>query len=61
MSEDDKSWYYDMKTKQVVQGKESNYTDRMGPYPDRATAEQALAIAAARNKAADSADDEWND
>ena len=46
-------------TKQVVQGKETNALDRMGPYPDKATAEQALKIAAARNKAADS-DDDWN-
>lgn len=33
---------------------------RMGPYPDRASAEKALQIAAERNKAADRADEEWN-
>lgn len=59
MTDDDTSWYYDISTKQVVQGKETNALDRMGPYPDKATAEQALKIAAARNKAADS-DDDWN-
>ena len=59
MTDDDTSWYYDISTKQVVQGKQTNALDRMGPYPDKATAEQALKIAAARNKAADS-DDDWN-
>ncbi len=59
MTEDDNSWYYDIAAKQVVQGKQTNALDRMGPYPDKATAEQALKIAAARNKAAD-AEDDWN-
>ena len=59
MTDDDTSWYYDINTKQVVQGKQTNALDRMGPYPDKATAEQALKIAAARNKAAD-AEDDWN-
>jgi hypothetical protein len=60
MSKDDEAWYYDVRTKTVAQGKESGALDRMGPYPDRESAERAIAIAAERNKAADKADDDWN-
>ncbi|MET0198311.1 hypothetical protein CH289_20520 [Rhodococcus sp. RS1C4] len=60
MSTEDDAWYYDVRTKTVSQGKESGALDRMGPYPDRATAERAIQIAAERNKAADKADDDWN-
>lgn len=59
MSTDD-GWYYDVRTKTVSQGKESGALDRMGPYPDRESAERAIQIAAERNKAADKADDDWN-
>ncbi|WP_068165860.1 hypothetical protein [Rhodococcus phenolicus] len=59
MSSDD-GWYYDVSTGTVGQGKDPSALNRMGPYPDRATAERALEIAAERNKAADEADDEWN-
>ena len=47
------------KTKQVEQGRQSHYTDLMGPYASRAEAEQALGTAAARNEAWDEADEEW--
>ncbi|NIL77982.1 hypothetical protein RhoFasB10_04141 [Rhodococcus sp. B10] len=60
MSTDDEAWYYDVRTKTVSQGKEAGAFDRMGPYPDRQTAERAIEIAAERNKAADKADDDWN-
>lgn len=60
MTEDDNSWYYDISTKQVLQGKQTNALNRMGPYPDKATAEQALEIAAERNRAADSDDEKYN-
>ncbi|MDV2475185.1 hypothetical protein ACFWDA_12450 [Rhodococcus zopfii] len=56
----DDGWYYDVSTGEVSQGKDPSALNRMGPYPDRATAERALEIAAERNKAADDADDEWN-
>ncbi|RIK11941.1 MAG: hypothetical protein DCC47_09070 [Acidobacteria bacterium] len=46
--------------RRVSQGKDPSALNRMGPYPDRATAERALEIAAERNKAADEADEEWN-
>ncbi|RVW05056.1 hypothetical protein [Rhodococcus spongiicola] len=57
---DDKQWYFDLSDGSVHQGKDSDVFNRMGPYPDRASAERALQIAAERNKAADDADDEWN-
>ncbi|NGP06798.1 hypothetical protein G6038_15180 [Rhodococcus sp. 14C212] len=56
----DEGWYYDVHTGKVSQGKDPGALNRMGPYPDRATAERALEIAAERNKAADEADEEWN-
>ncbi|WP_137723742.1 hypothetical protein [Prescottella subtropica] len=59
MSDDDQ-WYFDLSDGSVSQGRTGDVFTRMGPYPDRATAEQALQIAAARNKAADAVDDEWN-
>ncbi len=56
----DNGWYFDVSTGKVSQGKDPNALNRMGPYPDRETAERALEIAAERTRAADRADDEWN-
>jgi len=53
----DKEWYFDLSSGEVTQGKISNVFNRMGPYPDEATARRALEIAAARNAAADDEDD----
>lgn len=50
-------WYYQISTGDVTRGKVANVFDRMGPYPDEATARRALEIAAARNAAADEQDD----
>lgn len=61
MSDDDKQWYFSLRDGSVSQGKTVDVFDRMGPYPDRESAERALQIAAERTKAADDADDEWND
>ncbi|MFF2086178.1 FUSC family protein [Nocardia sp. NPDC058176] len=57
MADDNAQWYYCLKHHTAEQGKTCWYGDRMGPYPDKATAEQALEIARARNKAADDEDD----
>ncbi|MFD4353351.1 hypothetical protein ACFWPK_01380 [Nocardia sp. NPDC058519] len=54
---DDNEWYYCLEHHKAEQGKTCWYGDRMGPYPDQATAERALEIAKARNKAADDEDD----
>lgn len=55
---DENEWYYDISTGQVTQGKVGNVFNRMGPYPDEATARRALEIAASRNASADDEDDE---
>ncbi|RBO96923.1 hypothetical protein DFR74_101942 [Nocardia puris] len=57
MSDDETAWYYNLETHRAEQGKLGWVGNRMGPYPDRATAERALEIARERNAAAD-ADDE---
>lgn len=57
----DPGWYYNTRTGEVEHGTVSRAIDRMGPYPDRATAEQALAIAQARTEQADEADREWDE
>ena len=53
-------WYFSVSDRSVSQGKAERGLDRMGPYPDRETAERALEIAAERGKAADQADEDWN-
>lgn len=51
-------WYYDVSTGEVSKGKVPNALNRMGPYPDEATARRALAIAAERNATADAEDED---
>ncbi len=51
-------FYFNIATKQVEEGKLSDWKDRMGPYPTREAAQRALDIAAARTKAWDDEDDE---
>jgi hypothetical protein len=50
-------WYYNLLNKQVTT---EPGQDRMGPYPSRQEAEQALEIAAQRNAEWQDQDDEWN-
>ena len=60
MSEDEgQQFWFNTETKQVEQGRQSHYTDLMGPYPTQAEAQQALDTAAARNEAWDDEDDRW--
>ena len=49
----DQQWYFDTRTRTAVQGKQKGFQDRMGPYPSKQAAEQALETAKARNDAAD--------
>ena len=56
MSEE--QWYYDIATGQALQGKVTNWDNRMGPYATRAEAEAALAKAKARNEAWDAEDEQ---
>lgn len=51
-------WYYNVTTGEVTKGKVAHSLDRMGPYPDEATARRALEIAAERNAAADAEDED---
>ena len=57
---DDKDWFFCLSDHTVRQGKQARGVDRMGPYPSKQAAEQALEIARARNKAADDADKKWD-
>lgn len=57
-SGDDEAWYYDLEKHRAVQGKETWVQNRLGPYPDKATAERALEIVAERNRAADAQDED---
>lgn len=52
----DEQFYYNTETGEVEQGKQSVWTHRMGPYPSREAAEQALAKARARTEAWDEQD-----
>ncbi|UOE21811.1 hypothetical protein NI17_002275 [Thermobifida halotolerans] len=54
-------WWYSLKTKQVEYGPGSPGKDRMGPYPDRASAEAAMERARERTERWDEEDREWND
>ncbi len=60
MTDEDRLWYFDVSDGSVTQGKGASSLTRMGPYPDRDSAEHALKIPAERNKAADRADEDWN-
>ncbi|MFD2467454.1 hypothetical protein [Amycolatopsis silviterrae] len=53
-------WYYNTRTHEVERGRQSRGVDRLGPYPDEATARRALELARERTEAADQADAEWN-
>ena len=53
--------YFNTETSQVEQGYKSDWTSRMGPYRTREEAENALSIAARRNKEWERAEREWND
>ena len=57
----DEKFYYNPTTGEVTQGKVASWDNRMGPYDTREEAAHALEIAAQRNKAADEADEDWED
>ncbi|MCX2731836.1 hypothetical protein OOZ19_16465 [Saccharopolyspora sp. NFXS83] len=52
-------WYFCLKHQQVEPAAGCRAADRLGPYPDRATAEHALELAKERTDAADEADRRW--
>lgn len=60
----EEKFYFNPTTREVTQGKEGAWDDRMGPYDTREEAERALETAAERNKRAeaiDEADDNWGE
>ncbi len=56
-----KGWYFCLKHQQVEPDAGCRSAERLGPYPDRETAEEALEIARQRTKVADEADRRWNE
>lgn len=56
---DKSGWYYCLTHQTVEQGKGCRGGDRMGPYPDEATAARALEIARERTRAVDESDKKW--
>jgi hypothetical protein len=60
MADDENAWYYCLTHKTVERGVGCRGGDRMGPYPDEATAARALEIARERTRAADEAARKWD-
>ncbi|ASU80895.1 hypothetical protein CDG81_06675 [Actinopolyspora erythraea] len=57
---DPNSWYFCLKHRRVeAPGEACRSLNRLGPYPDRVTAEHALELARQRTEAADEADRRW--
>jgi hypothetical protein len=57
----DGDWWFDLKSKSAVQDtKAGRAADRLGPYPSREAAEQALTKVDERNAAYD-ANPDWKD
>jgi hypothetical protein len=58
---DPDGWYYCLTHRTPEKGAGCRGLDRMGPYPDEASARRALDTARERNEAADEADRAWRD
>lgn len=54
-------FFFNPTTGEVEQGKVSPWTTRMGPYPTRAAAQEALALARTRTDAWDAEDRRWRE
>ena len=57
---DPNSWYFCLKHHEVEPGAGCRAANRLGPYPDKETAAQALEIARQRTSDADEADRRWD-
>lgn len=55
----EREFYYNIETHEVEEGKVSDWTQRIGPYPTREAAERALLTAAERSASWDEADRKW--
>jgi len=56
MGDSESDWFYCLRHRRAEQSKRCWFADRMGPYPDKATAERALEIVRARNAREDARD-----
>lgn len=54
-------YWFNIRTKQVEEGRQSGWTDLMGPYPTREAAQAALDTARERTDAEDEKDREWRE
>lgn len=54
-------FWFNPGTGEVEEGRVSHWTDRMGPYPTREAAQQALQTARARSEAWDEEDRRWRE
>jgi len=54
------TWYYCLNHKAVEPAEGCRAVDRLGPYPDKATAERAVELARERTEQEDKRDAEWN-
>jgi hypothetical protein len=57
--EAEERWWYCLKHNRPEHGNVCGRSDRLGPYPDEATATRALEIVRERNEAADAYDARW--
>jgi hypothetical protein len=57
----DEKWYYCLTHDTVEPKSGCRSADRLGPYPDRDTAAQALELAKQRTEAQDESDRRWRD
>lgn len=53
-------WWFDPGTREVTRGKAEPWMKRMGPYPTREAAVEALAAAAERTEAWDAEQEAWD-
>ena len=58
---EDRQWWFNTRTKQVEQGRQSHYTDLMGPYETREAAAAALETAQKRTESWDEDDEKWRE
>jgi hypothetical protein len=54
------SWYYCLKHRRAERGMQCPGEDRLGPYPDEATANRALAIVRERERIKEAEDRDWS-
>lgn len=58
---DELEYWFNVRTKQVEHGRQSHFTDLIGPYATREEAELALETAKSRNEAWEEEDERWED